>query len=850
VLENNSGNDLSVAANGSFVFTTNVASGAAYSVTVLAQPATPVQKCVVTNGSGAVANAAIASPSIVCTTQYPRPGNAFNYYGGTMSAYAVDALTGQLRIAGTAKIGQAPISILGDKAGLFFYALNSGRALSPPSLPPLSATTSSISAFKVGSAGIDAPDLDGTEVIGSPFATSSGQPAASFFALHPSDKFIYVSNQSLNNIDAFAIDSNSGALAAVSGSPFATGTWPGGLAFDAAGQFAYVANRDSDNVYVYSVNTTSGALTEVLANRTPTGSKPVGFSFSPNKKFAYVVNQDSGTIAGSISAFSVNSSTGALTAIQPSAFPIGINPNGGITYHPNGKVLYAKNIGVAGTTNGSVSAFSIDSATGVLTPLPGSPYAVGVTAIPGALVVAIDPAGKFLYIANSGTGSGMFSNGSISAFSIDSTGALTPIAGLPSLTPSPFSINMDVSGKFLYQSNVNSDQIVSYSINATTGALTRLAQGGIIRAGSQPTFTIAPASRIVPTPVVFVPKFAYVPNAIDSTISTFASNPTSGALSVVGAAVPAVTAPQAVAVAPRKKYALVASSGASPSIVAGTLASHPINQTTGALGAAVSLAATGLSPKSVATDPISRFAYVANAMSSNISAYTLNDATGALTATGTTSMATAPIAVVVDPTGRNLYALSSTQIVTYMINNATGALGAPYFNPQTVTLPSSGATQVTVDPNGNFLYVSIPGPGAGQIVVYPINAYVGTLDNQTLPGSGASTIQTTNRPNVALAIDPTGRFAYTADSTNKTVSAYSINQTTGTLLSIGSPLTVADDANSVSVDISGKFVYVVLADKTVATYSIGATGALTLVVGGGAATGIGPGPITLVGASQ
>jgi 6-phosphogluconolactonase (cycloisomerase 2 family) len=400
----------------------------------------------------------------------------------------------------------------------------------------------------------------------------------------------------------------------------------------------------------------------------------------------------------------------------------------------------------------------------------------------------------------------------------------------------------------LYQANVVSDQIVSYSINATTGALTRLAQGGIMRAGGEPLYAIAYAGRTVSTPVAFVPKFAYVPNATDGTISTFASDPTTGALNVVGAATTVGVATQAVAVSYRKKYALVVSAGSNPTTVQGVLASHPINQTTGALGAAISAVSTALSPKSVATDPRGRFVFVANAVSNSISAYTLNDATGALAVNGPSMTMTNPIAVTVDPTGRNLYALSPTQIVTYLIYNTTGALITPYFGAQTVTFATPGATQVTVDPNGNFLYVS--NPVANQIIVYPIDAYVGTLDNLTLPGSGTSTILTTNRPNVALAIDPTGRFAYTADSTNKTVSAYSINQTTGTLLDIGTPLNVGFDANSVSVDISGKYVYAALANKTVATYSIGATGALTLVVGGGAATGNGPGPITLVGSVQ
>jgi len=52
VLRNNGADDLSVYADGSFVFSTPVSEGAAYSVTVLTQPTSPAQTCLVANGSG------------------------------------------------------------------------------------------------------------------------------------------------------------------------------------------------------------------------------------------------------------------------------------------------------------------------------------------------------------------------------------------------------------------------------------------------------------------------------------------------------------------------------------------------------------------------------------------------------------------------------------------------------------------------------------------------------------------------------------------------------------------------------------------------------------------------------
>jgi len=71
ILENNAGDDLAVAGNGSFTFDTSIASGGAYGVTVLADPVSPAQTCVVSDGSG-TADADVNDVSVTCTTvTYP-----------------------------------------------------------------------------------------------------------------------------------------------------------------------------------------------------------------------------------------------------------------------------------------------------------------------------------------------------------------------------------------------------------------------------------------------------------------------------------------------------------------------------------------------------------------------------------------------------------------------------------------------------------------------------------------------------------------------------------------------------------------------------------------------------------
>ena len=82
VLQNNSGNNLPLSANGTFTFSTPVASGSTFSVTVLAQPSSPTQNCVVTGGGG-TATANITAIQVNCTTQTYTIGGTISGLTGT-----------------------------------------------------------------------------------------------------------------------------------------------------------------------------------------------------------------------------------------------------------------------------------------------------------------------------------------------------------------------------------------------------------------------------------------------------------------------------------------------------------------------------------------------------------------------------------------------------------------------------------------------------------------------------------------------------------------------------------------------------------------------------------------------
>jgi putative esterase len=108
ILQNNGGNDLSVAANGAFTFGAALAAGAAYNITVKTNPAG--QTCTVANGTGAVGAANVTTVAVTCATSGGGGGGGgggtgtatddFNRANGALGGNWTAMSDGALTIAG------------------------------------------------------------------------------------------------------------------------------------------------------------------------------------------------------------------------------------------------------------------------------------------------------------------------------------------------------------------------------------------------------------------------------------------------------------------------------------------------------------------------------------------------------------------------------------------------------------------------------------------------------------------------------------------------------------------------------------------------------------------------------
>jgi DNA-binding beta-propeller fold protein YncE len=107
--------------------------------------------------------------------------------------------------------------------------------------------------------------------------------------------------------------------------------------------------------------------------------------------------------------------------------------------------------------------------TGALSAVKRSPFTAGIY----PFGIAIDPTGKFLYVANEVNTETTANSGSSSVYACKinpSTGTLSEVRGSPFATGTdPYGIAVDLKGKFLYVSNHVSANVSAFTINPNTG---------------------------------------------------------------------------------------------------------------------------------------------------------------------------------------------------------------------------------------------------------------------------------------------------------------------------------------------------------------------------------------------
>jgi 6-phosphogluconolactonase len=285
----------------------------------------------------------------------------------------------------------------------------------------------------------------------------------------PKGRFLYASDFNQNSVYAYSIDGKTGSLTPINGSPF---LFPGGaggnggpLAINQGGNFIFHSSATGE-IATFLIDQITGVLTPSSAGTQQDNYQPVQMVVHSNGGLLFTSNKANSS-GGDFSVFMINTTTGALTQVAGSPFTFLPNSEPfGIAVHGSGKYLYSPLSNSRG-----VEAIDIDSSTGALTAIQGSPFANQAFI---ADSVALDPSGKFLYVGN-------FSLGGVSAYTIDTvTGALTELSTSPYQDYGPLALAVDPSGNFPFACEnglrgigVLGGEIHSYAIDQSSGMLTR-----------------------------------------------------------------------------------------------------------------------------------------------------------------------------------------------------------------------------------------------------------------------------------------------------------------------------------------------------------------------------------------
>jgi len=388
VLEDNGGDALTFTANGTFTFTTSVAKGDPYAVTVVTQPSNPAQTCAVHNGSGAITNANVTNVVVTCT-QAGRFAYVANQTDGTISGFEINGTTGALvALSGSpfTSTGTLPQAVAVDPNHAYLYVVNNG--------------SNDVSVFAI--------DYDTGALTTAAVSILTGN-APTALAIDPTNRYLYVTNETDDTVSAYTI--SAGTTTPISGSPYAVGREPFSVTTDPGGNYLYVTNFADGTVSGFVIDPDTGALTALTGSPFGAGEGAISTVIDPTGAFAYVANETAATI----SLFSVGATTGTLSPISGSPLTTGSSPES-LAVSPGGSTVYAANV----TSKNDITPYSITPLTGVLT--LGTP--VGAGTFP--LSLAVDPEGQFLYAANE-------TSNDVSVFTIDGSGALTAVSGSPFL---------------------------------------------------------------------------------------------------------------------------------------------------------------------------------------------------------------------------------------------------------------------------------------------------------------------------------------------------------------------------------------------------------------------------------
>jgi 6-phosphogluconolactonase len=291
-------------------------------------------------GTSQTAGAAVVSVALHSTNRflYTAGDNSIHGYSLAASDGAMESITGSpVTITGALHV------IFSPNGSFLFVTTNSGA---PVRAYSFSATT------------------------GLPTFVNSDTPAGTSPAslvVHPDSKYLYSINSS-GTVSMLNIDSSTGAVSASGAAVSTASTGPRQGAVTPNGKYLYTADSGGSTISGFPLDSSTGAIGTLFSTTVTSG--PVSLDVDPTSKYLFVATTNGGS-GGKFEAFSIDDTTGALTALTGSPFssPAAAAPSQ-VRVEPNGNFVLTSHY----RTNGTSQMAVWQLASGVPTITSGSPF--------------------------------------------------------------------------------------------------------------------------------------------------------------------------------------------------------------------------------------------------------------------------------------------------------------------------------------------------------------------------------------------------------------------------------------------------------------------------------------------
>src|SRR5271165_1766621 len=294
----------------------------------------------------------------------------------------------------------------------------------------------------------------------------------SFLAVSRDSTFLYAVNEvddfgavKTGAISIFAIDRETAKLTPLQ-QVSSSGAGPAHISLDQTGHYVLVANYDSGNIAVFPVEKDGrlGSRTAFVQHAGSSVNKerqssPHAHEIQTSNDNQFVLTADLGL--DKLMVYRFDAKTGSLTPNDPPS--VKVSPGSGPRHFaiaPSGKAIYLVN-----ELSSTIDVYSYDS--GGLHELQTiSTLRQGFKGENTTAEIAVDSAGKFLYVSNRG-------DDSIAVFAIDPhDGKLSFVERVPTGGKTPRHFALDPTGKWLFAANQDSNTINIFQVNSDTGRLT------------------------------------------------------------------------------------------------------------------------------------------------------------------------------------------------------------------------------------------------------------------------------------------------------------------------------------------------------------------------------------------